>query len=134
MRDVFMVKEKLAVKLEDCYISEPYNQVDPGIYLLQINPAVFINLNHGSDYGFLLKHKDVSVGLKNMSGKYEKIKKLDPDEISHAYDQISDLIIIDAKKLKLYNESPSKLNNFNSLIKKAINSVGLVYYKLSRKM
>jgi hypothetical protein len=71
------------------YITEPRNITETGLTLLQINPDRAADLQEGSQfYGWLFWH--------HPDGQWVSERKLTPRELTDAFDQASDMRVLDA--------------------------------------
>lgn len=72
------------------YFQSPHQDLGSDLYLLQINPDISANLGHGEDGGYLFSKKD---------GEWARIRKMTSSEHEQAWDQVSDMAILDASKM-----------------------------------
>ncbi len=73
------------------YIQDPNLQLRKdlnGLTLIQINPDIAIDVrNKSENYGWIFEKEEE---------KWKKLRKLDANEIDQAWDQISDMAVLDA--------------------------------------
>jgi hypothetical protein len=71
------------------YVNEPFNTLPNGLTLVQINPERAVDLNKESQFcGWLFWH--------HPDGQWVTERKLSTREIEDAYDQSSDMRVLDA--------------------------------------
>lgn len=93
----------------DAYFFDPYNQPEPGIYLLQIRPEVRVDLSGGPCHG--------QTYIKNGDGAYVKSELLQGTDLECASGQAADMMVLDGA---FKAPAPAQPGAFCALVSKAL--------------
>ncbi len=75
------------------YETNPYNALPNGLTLLQVNPDCAVRLDpQARDHGWLY--------VKGADEQWVTHRKLSDDEIEEAYDQATDMVVIQGTKVR----------------------------------
>lgn len=69
---------------------DPYSIEKNNMHILQINPRIAVNLGKGDHCGWIFAAES------ERQEDWVKIRKLSPQELHSAYDQVADMAVLDA--------------------------------------